>query len=238
MEFFEVEADTGRLKINPLAHWTPRDVQDYMTNNRLPRHPLVAQGYPSLGCAPCTTPVAPGEDPRAGRWRGDDKDECGIHFVNGKVVRGPLPRKDLNVIVSDRGFAPDDWAGAVAPLAERTVEPGVDVGSDTAWPDLAALLSGDGPPALIRIAFPAFSDGRGFTLARRLRQAGYTGRLRAKGHVLADQYAMTRRSGFDEIEISDDLARRQPEAQWLARAAWQAHDYQSRLGKRTSVAAR
>ena len=94
MEFFEVEDETGRLKINPLAHWTPEDVQDYMQNNRLPRHPLVAQGYPSIGCAPCTTPVAPGEDPRAGRWRGENKDECGIHFVNGRVVRGPLPRKD------------------------------------------------------------------------------------------------------------------------------------------------
>ncbi len=94
MEFFEVEEDSGRLKINPLAHWSPQDVQDYMTNNRLPRHPLVAHGYPSIGCAPCTTPVASGEDPRAGRWRGEDKDECGIHFVNGKVVRGPLPRKD------------------------------------------------------------------------------------------------------------------------------------------------
>ena len=94
MEFFEVEDETGRLKINPLAHWNPGDVQDYIANNRLPRHPLVAQGYPSIGCAPCTTPVAPGEDPRAGRWRGEDKDECGIHFVNGKVVRGPAPRKD------------------------------------------------------------------------------------------------------------------------------------------------
>jgi uncharacterized protein (DUF934 family) len=58
---------------------------------------------------------------------------------------------------------------------------------------------------------------------------GYTGRLRAKGHVLADQYAMARRSGFDEVEISADLAARQPQDQWLARANWQAHDYQSRL---------
>ncbi len=94
MEFFEVEDGNGRLKVNPLAHWTPDDVQDYMTNNRLPRHPLVARGYPSIGCAPCTTPVVPSEDPRAGRWRGQDKDECGIHFLNGKAVRGPLPRKD------------------------------------------------------------------------------------------------------------------------------------------------
>ncbi|SEN91149.1 phosphoadenylylsulfate reductase (thioredoxin) [Pseudorhodobacter antarcticus] len=85
VEFFE--ADAARLKINPLAHWTPEDLQDYITNNRLPRHPLVAEGYPSIGCAPCTSPVKQGEDPRAGRWRGTEKTECGIHFVNGKLTR-------------------------------------------------------------------------------------------------------------------------------------------------------
>lgn len=89
LEFFEAEGD-ARIKINPLAHWRPEDVQEYMVENRLPRHPLVAKGYPSIGCAPCTSKVAPGEDPRAGRWRGDDKEECGIHFVNGKAVRGPI----------------------------------------------------------------------------------------------------------------------------------------------------
>ncbi|MGR3343735.1 MAG: phosphoadenylyl-sulfate reductase [Paracoccaceae bacterium] len=89
LEFFENEAD-HRIKVNPLVHWTSQDVQDYMTNNRLPRHPLVAQGYPSIGCAPCTTRVAAGEDVRAGRWRGREKQECGIHFVDGKIVRGAL----------------------------------------------------------------------------------------------------------------------------------------------------
>jgi phosphoadenosine phosphosulfate reductase len=87
LEFFEAEA--GRLKVNPLAHWEPKDVADYMLNNRLPRHPLVAQGYPSIGCAPCTSRVAPGEPPRAGRWRGREKTECGIHFVGGRVVPAP-----------------------------------------------------------------------------------------------------------------------------------------------------
>lgn len=86
LEFFEADTD-GRLKVNPLAHWDKADVQDYMINNRLPRHPLVARGYPSIGCAPCTSPVKPGEDERAGRWRGAAKEECGIHFVNGKMVR-------------------------------------------------------------------------------------------------------------------------------------------------------
>lgn len=87
LDFFEVEDGTGRIKVNPLAHWAPEDVRAYMDENRLPRHPMVARGYPSIGCAPCTSPVAPGEDPRAGRWRGSAKQECGIHFVNGRLVR-------------------------------------------------------------------------------------------------------------------------------------------------------
>ncbi|MEX0282212.1 MAG: phosphoadenylyl-sulfate reductase [Arenibacterium sp.] len=87
LPFFEAEPGTGRIKINPLAHWRREDVATYIAENRLPRHPLVAKGYPSIGCAPCTTPVKPGEDPRAGRWRDQSKDECGIHFVNGKMVR-------------------------------------------------------------------------------------------------------------------------------------------------------
>ena len=74
---FEIE--DGRLKINPLAGWTKADLDAWFAANGLPRHPLEAQGYLSIGCAPCTTPVRPGEDPRAGRWRGIDKVECGIH---------------------------------------------------------------------------------------------------------------------------------------------------------------
>lgn len=89
LEFFEPEPP-ARLRVNPLAHWRPEDVQDYMIENRLPRHPLVAQGYPSIGCAPCTSPVAPGEDPRSGRWRGQEKSECGIHFIGGRMVRGKV----------------------------------------------------------------------------------------------------------------------------------------------------
>lgn len=86
VDFFENEGNS-RIKINPLAHWTPKDVLDYIQNNRLPRHPLVSRGYPSLGCEPCTTRIAPGEDQRAGRWRGHDKSECGIHIVDGQTVR-------------------------------------------------------------------------------------------------------------------------------------------------------
>lgn len=82
------EVDGTRLKANPLAAWSARDLSAYMDTHELPRHPLVAQGYPSIGCAPCTTKVAPGEDPRAGRWRGTDKVECGIHFgADGRILR-------------------------------------------------------------------------------------------------------------------------------------------------------
>ncbi|WP_300058125.1 phosphoadenylyl-sulfate reductase [uncultured Roseobacter sp.] len=91
LEFFEVEPGATRIKVNPLAYWQPGDVADYIAENRLPRHPLVAKGYPSLGCAPCTSPVTADEDPRAGRWRNSDKDECGIHFVNGKMIRTGAP---------------------------------------------------------------------------------------------------------------------------------------------------
>jgi len=88
VEFFEAEGGR-RIKVNPLAHWGRQDLEDYIVNNRLPRHPLVAKGYSSIGCAPCTTPVKAGEDPRAGRWRGSQKTECGIHFINGSAVRTP-----------------------------------------------------------------------------------------------------------------------------------------------------
>jgi phosphoadenosine phosphosulfate reductase len=73
------ELDEGRLKINPLADWPKTMLDAHFADRGLPRHPLEAQGYPSIGCVPCTSQVQPGEDPRAGRWRGWDKSECGIH---------------------------------------------------------------------------------------------------------------------------------------------------------------
>jgi phosphoadenosine phosphosulfate reductase len=87
LEYFE--ADAGRIKVNPLADWTAAEILDYARSHDLPPHPLVAQGYPSIGCLPCTSKVAPGEDARAGRWRGQDKTECGIHWpTHGKEVDG------------------------------------------------------------------------------------------------------------------------------------------------------
>ncbi len=135
---------------------------------------------------------------------------------------------NMNVIVTDKGFAADDWSAGFCELTEKpanATDHAIDVPSDTAPETMASLLSAK----MIRIDFPTSADGRGFTLAQILRRAGYTGRLRARGHVLADQYAMARRSGFDEVEIDAALAARQPEPQWLARADWQAHNYQARL---------
>jgi phosphoadenosine phosphosulfate reductase len=82
------EADGTRLKLNPLAEWSAPDLLTYLRTHDLPPHPLVARGYPSIGCTPCTTPVAEGEDPRAGRWRGQGKTECGIHVG----ATAPSPR--------------------------------------------------------------------------------------------------------------------------------------------------
>ena len=75
-----VEADGDHIKVNPLADWTKDDVATYRKLHDLPEHPLVADGFRSIGCMPCTTRVADGEDERDGRWRGQNKTECGIHF--------------------------------------------------------------------------------------------------------------------------------------------------------------
>ncbi|MET0239787.1 MAG: phosphoadenylyl-sulfate reductase [Sphingobium sp.] len=77
---FEIE--DGRLKLNPLGDWDKAALDEYFIAHDLPRHALESQGYLSVGCEPCTSKVLPGEDPRAGRWRGWDKVECGIHTVS------------------------------------------------------------------------------------------------------------------------------------------------------------
>lgn len=74
-----VEADGARLKFNPLANSSRQDIDRLFADHALPRHPLEAHGFSSIGCMPCTSRTLPGEDPRAGRWRGRGKTECGIH---------------------------------------------------------------------------------------------------------------------------------------------------------------
>ena len=76
-----VEESDGKLKFNPLANWAKAELEAYAAEHALPAHPLVAQGFPSIGCWPCTQPVEEGEDVRAGRWKGSQKTECGIHLA-------------------------------------------------------------------------------------------------------------------------------------------------------------
>ena len=117
------------------------------------------------------------------------------------------------VLVRDDGFHP------------ALGTPDVSLPSDTDPDTLPRYLNA----ALIAVEFPAMTDGRGFTLARLLRELGYQGRIRATGGLIADQYAMARRVGIDEVQIPASLARRQPAAQWLARADWRDWDHRSRL---------
>ncbi len=201
----------GRLKFNPLAGWSTAEVNDYIDTHALPRHPLTAQGFHSIGCAPCTVAGLG----RAGRWPDREKEECGIHIADGKVRRGPDP--EAPVIVRDEGFTGDDLPPTAAIL---------DLPGDTP-PD--ALPENPTDHAMIRITFAAFHDGRGFSLARALRDRGYEGRLRAAGPLLAAQYPLTRRAGFDEVEIPAAHAARQPEYLWQAGCGWRAHDHRSRL---------
>lgn len=132
----------------------------------------------------------------------------------------------MTILVTDTGFSADTWEQGYTLYGEASNDViALDVPSDINPADIAITPS----LQMIRIDFPSFADGRGFTIARMLRLAGYNGRLRARGHVIADQYAMARRTGFDEVEITQDLAARQPQEQWQFRADWKDNDYQARM---------
>ena len=145
----------------------------------------------------------------------------------------------MGIIVTDTGFSEDALAIAEADGAFRFVTPGEldEAGAVTGRfgleidnaTDPETLVEWFDRVDVIAIPFPSFADGRGFSIARRLRQLGYTATLRATGHLIADQYQHARRVGFDEVAISEELAGRQPEEQWTARAGWQQHFYQKRL---------
>lgn len=124
----------------------------------------------------------------------------------------------MAIVVTDAGFGPDAWEGRVHPFdvfwtgQELPEAPlAVDFPPDRAPADLAPWLD---RLAMIRVVFPATGDGRGFSIARRLRAMGFAGRLRAAGPLIADQYRAARRIGFDEVELPEALAARQPEPQW------------------------
>jgi uncharacterized protein (DUF934 family) len=139
----------------------------------------------------------------------------------------------MSVIVTDTGFHADTWARGfasaqqvVAASAAGAALPGVDMG----WSDdPSVLLPCLDAIALIRVRFPHYNEVRGFDLAQALRAQGYRGRLRAQGHVLAHQYTLARRSGFDEVEIGVELARRQPEEHWRFRGNWRHAEFHSMM---------
>jgi len=129
--------------------------------------------------------------------------------------------------VTDAGFVPEDWTGPIPPLAEAGPDaPALEIDTATRAEVLAGRFE---TLRLVRIRVASFADGRAFTLARQLRRQGYAGRLRAAGPLIADQYPMARRAGFDEVEIDDAMAARQPEPHWRAQSDWRRSHYQSLL---------
>ena len=136
----------------------------------------------------------------------------------------------MTVLVTDSGFSSDPWAEAeFITFDALTAEPempgqglAVEMPNDR---DPAALAPFLDRIAMIRVAFPGMGDGRGLSIARRLRAMGYTGTLRAAGPLIVDQARAARRVGFDEIELPESVAARQPEELWLPRpaASYRAH---------------
>lgn len=120
----------------------------------------------------------------------------------------------MSTIVTRAGFAPDIWKGTDLPaLADYTGGPALRLEPGEEAAGLAGQLAG---LKLVVIPFASSGDGRGFSLAAELRAMGFTGHIRASGHVLVDQFRAALRAGFTDIEISDAQAARNPEAQWLS----------------------
>lgn len=227
-----VERDGDRLKFNPLAEWDVSDISAYRAIHELPEHPLRGRGYLSIGCAPCTSPVGDSEDERAGRWRGTDKTECGIHVSrNGETVRvlsaGQTMTEHKDIWTRD-GYAEDTWQ-EIADDADLPADGQVIV-SAARWREMrqgnlpndrrigVALKADDRVEdfeqdldrfELIALDFPAFTDGRSYSAARLLRERyGFTGDLRARGDILLDQIPFMLRCGFSSFAISHGPTRR------------------------------
>ena len=129
----------------------------------------------------------------------------------------------MSIIIRNGAFVDDEWALSGGsfhdfesmPLRAHDFEVerfGIDINNSI---DPFSLTGFIGEVSAIRIPFPSFADGRGFSIARVVRQMGFSGLLRAHGHIICDQYPMALRAGFDEVEISEELAKRQPEPLWL-----------------------
>lgn len=223
---FELTSD-DRIKVNPLAHFSDADVNQYKIDHGLPEHPLFAKGYKSIGCAPCTSVVAEGEDPRAGRWRGLNKKECGIHFDFNGAIASPMTAAKRHTLWKDGAFIAD-------PFHEWVEDTGASEARYTHVPlpvflaDREAFLANPHPLGLlvvpgdriedvaadlgrfasIAIKFPAFSDGRGYSTARLLAERfKYAGEIRAVGDVLQDQIPLMRRCGINALVVGHEPTR-------------------------------
>jgi phosphoadenosine phosphosulfate reductase len=223
---FELTSD-DRIKVNPLAYFSDADVNAYKIAHDLPEHPLFAKGYKSIGCAPCTTIVAEGEDPRAGRWRGLNKKECGIHFDFNGAIAKPVAAVEKNLF-KDGAFIADPfraWVDGDDPASVRYTHipakvfienrsavlanphpNGLLVLPADRVEDLAADL---GRFASIAVSFPGFTDGRGYSSARLIvERYKYKGELRAVGDVLTDQFTLMRRCGINAFVVTNPGARK------------------------------
>ena len=231
---FELTSD-DRIKVNPLAYFSDVEVNAYKQKHGLPEHPLFAKGYKSIGCAPCTTIVAEGEDPRAGRWRGLNKKECGIHFDFNGAIAKPMAAQDLNLF-KDGAFIADPfrpWAEGDDPASVRYTHVPVAVflanrDAILANPHPLGLLVSPGDKvedveqdlgrfASVAVNFPAFTDGRGYSSARMINERyKYKGELRAVGDVLADQIPLMRRCGIEAFVVKHEPTRKALETGSLA----------------------
>jgi phosphoadenosine phosphosulfate reductase len=222
---FELTSD-DRIKVNPLAHFNDADVNQYKIAHGLPEHPLFNKGYKSIGCAPCTSVVAEGEDPRAGRWRGLNKKECGIHFdFNGAIAKPMTATR--HTLWKDGAFIADPfhaWTEDSNPeTASYTHVPlPVFLANRDAFlgnPHPLGLLVAPGDRiedvevdlsrfASVAIQFPAFSDGRGYSTARLLSQRyQYANEIRGVGDVLQDQIPLMRRCGLTAFVVTHEPTR-------------------------------
>jgi len=222
---FELTSD-DRIKVNPLAYFSDADVNQYKIDHGLPEHPLFSKGYRSIGCAPCTSIVADGEDPRAGRWRGLNKKECGIHFDFNGAIASPMRAAKYNLF-KDGVFVADpfgEWVEGTSPSDARYTHVPLPLFLENreaflANPHPLGLLVSPGERiedvradlgrfASVAIKFPAFTDGRGYSTARLLAERfGYKGEIRAVGDVLQDQIPLMRRCGINAFVVTHEPTR-------------------------------
>lgn len=222
---FELTSD-DRIKVNPLAYFSDADVNQYKIDHGLPEHPLFSMGYKSIGCAPCTSVVAEGEDPRAGRWRGLNKKECGIHFDFNGAIASPMNAAKFNLykdgaFIADPFHAWEDGDDAASARYKHVPLP-VFLANREAFLDNSAPLGllvspGEKIEAVeqdlgrfssIAIKFPAFTDGRGYSTARLLAERyHYDGEIRAVGDVLQDQIPLMRRCGVNAFVVTHQPTR-------------------------------